>query len=472
MEREDLHLQIPPVARVSAALPYFECSDKTFHSPPLPVNDILPHGLFVDLLPPPTTEPAVMDDIALFNGLLKFDHPQAAITFQDYDFLMQCLEDTFPFVDSRLVPLEAVSQYIVDDSASGFPYASTLGSTKGQILAKFSAEQLLHDFMSYSQVLSSTLKVELRPFGKQARLFRPSPVSSQVAGIHLFQYQNDSLQNIFQATPIALGFSSPGLDVSSLWQRLKEFGGSYISLDGSQWDAHFPLFMAQIIRDFRKRHLPSLCHSMVDHYYNEMYCGFTIVKGTPMRIYGNPSGHFNTSTDNSLCEFLMMRLMMHKLHVHPSSTLFFVCGDDLVAATHDPRLTPDNMSAVAVKYGVYYEFLNGSSYSAFDDLVFVGTHPLQTRDGLRYSYDVTKQLSSLHYTTSKASDLDILSKIVSIGCNLYYERAAFEKVRQCALVFINTFLSWSPVVTSLWSVMSDASLNQIYNCYESASCLF
>lgn len=468
IEVEPFLVQVPPVDRHPASSDYFQVIQKVYNSPPLPVNSLVEHSLFSHLLPPSTLEPALMSRDSLFNGVLKFDHPQAAMSLDDYAFCLQSLEDTFGLIiSSDVVPLDQIADLVVSDSASGFPYSSTVGSTKGQVLSKLTTQELYRDFKCFTQVISSTLKVELRKPGKEARLFRPAPVSSIVAGLHLFYYQNESLLAKWNITPLCLGFSSPGTDLSAIWSKLFHFGGQYLSIDGAQWDAHFPLALAQVIRDFRIRHLPPSEAPAVIRYYNQMYNGYTIVEGTPFQLAGNPSGHYNTAVDNSLAEFLMVQLILRKLEVHPSKVLFYVCGDDLVVATRDERLTPVAMSNVALDYGVFYEFLDGDEFSHFFNLVFVGTHPLITADGLRYSYDATKQLSSLHYTSSKLSMLDLFSKCVSIGSNLFYEREAFEKAKSCAAFLLEcSLVEMCPTVASLWRSVSSAVLSSVYNCFE------
>lgn len=409
-----------------------------------------------------------MDTNSIYNGVLKFDHSQACLTLEEYTFLLNLLEHEFGHIIAQeTLPLDSVSDIIVDDSASGFPYAQTCGSLKGQVLKKRTVLQLYEDFLSFTQVLSCTLKNEIRTAGKEARAFRPANASSIVAAIHLFHRQNESLQNQWDKTPLALGFSSPGRDLSIIWQSLLSFGGKYLSIDGAQWDAHFPLVFAAIICQFRLNHLPPQSHAPVKRYYEQMYCGYTMVQGVLTQLTGNPSGHFNTSVDNSLAEFMSVRLIMHRLHIHPSSVKFYVSGDDLVIATKDERLNPTSMQQLANTFGVYYEFLHEDNFSPFFELLFVGTHPLLTHRGLRYGYLRDKQLASLHFCHVNSTPEDLFAKCVSIASNLYYDYEAFTLAKKCALRLLNAqIVQLTPLVQSMWEAVSDESLSILYEGFE------
>lgn len=424
---------------------------------PLPTNSLIRQDFLPDIQFTEFLTPAPLDEISQYNGCLKFVHNQKTITSDERSFLLSKLHSKLGVFLSRssVVDDETIEQWIVPDTSPGWPYTQNVGSTKEQVLDKISVKELLSDFDHYSQVVTSTLKMELRRPGKDARLFRPAPISSVVKGIQLFALQNHHLLSAPLETRIAIGIPTPGLGHSLIWDMIYRSGGPYKSADGSSWDANFPLWAAELICEFRSSYLPGY-EEDVERYYQHMYCGSTNVNGMAYPLIGNPSGHYNTSTDNSLLQLMMMWLLEYQEH-----TLFeyFVCGDDLIIGGLD---VPDkSINDLYNSHGMYLEFLTPDQ-TPFYDLVFVGTHPVKVDEKMRYAYDEVKQLSSCNFRETKGSILDYYSKLSSIAANLFYT-PSYKIIRGAMIHLARSFNLDPTVCQGLWEASSEFRLIAQYS---------
>jgi len=436
--------------------------------PPLPPNDLIEqHYLKYDF--PCNIEPSKTDKISFLNGIYKFEHVQKTISVREREALRAMLRVKLgPFLATaykKLVPFEAIPRWIVDDTSAGFCFQQAFGTTKGLVLLKTTILYLWHYFLSFLPILSSTLKIELRAFGKDARFFRPSDIASIVAAIHMFGYQNLSLCSAWVKSHICIGMVSPGPDFTLMWRMLRDFGGEYRSFDGVRWDANFPMWAVELICDFRKQFLPQEYSSIVDYYYASMYDGYTNCLGNLVHLTGNPSGHYNTSVDNSILELMNVWLYCYRNNIDEAQVLPFVCGDDLIIATRDFSFTTAGFKESANSAGLFLESID-SEATPFMNCVFCGTHPVQIGNRLLYTYDVDKQLSSLHYTTNKMTVSDYFSKLCSITANLYYS-PVYNKLFDYVNVFYAKYLSVSSASLGLYRSVLAPVLEYTYSHYES-----
>lgn len=387
---------------------------------PLPQSSIEPVR---GLTPPLNAEyaPAPLDSVSLFNGVLKFDHEFAVVSDAEIEWVVQELSDMLgPYLSDLEVLLpEEAAELLVEETASGIPYSHLYGTRKGDVLKKVPAQRLWMDFLEYDQVISCTLKDELRPVGKDSRLFRPANVACILAGIMLFEDMNMKLAKARRETPYKIGVATPGLEMVNFWRDCLRFSSCVVSADGSQWDAHFQPWMVRVCCEFRCKYLPLTTpyvadvHGAVHRYYSQMYYGWTRVDGQLIRLVGNPSGHFNTASDNTLALIASYLLVARRLHI-PKRDIWLACyGDDSIFSTRNLRFSGRSVREEMVTLGVWLETI-GDEYTPRDSLVFIGTHPVMSEYGWVFSYDPEKLAASMWWRKKKASDLDYVRKLVAL----------------------------------------------------------
>jgi hypothetical protein len=437
--------------------------------PPLPKSKIVKQQ-FVDIDFTSPYVPAPIDDVSLVNGVLKFDHSQCLLDQGQISYLIARFEETFAPVLSlkeTLTPEQAVERINLT-SASGWPYSGLYGPTKGDAIEKLGIDVLHENFQQYTPLSTSTLKVELRLAGKDSRLFRMSDVATVLKGQELFGLQNDRLIAHPMVNHIATGFPTPGPILCNIWTvlaRSEKRGFKFLSGDGSQWDAHFPLAFAQVICECRKRFLPEHVHEDIDRYYSSMYNGYTVVAGLPYHLIGNPSGHINTSTDNSLLQLMLIWLFQRQFDIRDCDCLYWVCGDDLIVGSSNEAFTGNRYNEFCNTFGVYMEFLSETT-TPFDELLFIGSHPV--RDGsaiIKYCYDEVRQMSVLCYTRKGLLVHDYLSACASIATNTFYS-STYDRVIQLMHQITSTYDLVDEKARSLLQSCSRHRLHMVYNGFE------
>jgi len=318
------------------------------------------------------------------------------------------------------------------EKASGFPWSMWGAVTKQQALDRFGLQQIADYYRDNTTIISSTLKDELRKVGKDARLFRPQDVSSYVEGIRLFHNQNAYLARTHRS-PVFIKFVTPGRDLIYLFSQLMSHSKNLYAADGSQWDANFPLFCVELIASFRSQGFSPEDKLRVLRYYEQMYCGFTNVQGNLLRLYGNPSGHHNTSTDNALLHCILMSIHAFRNGLtfdEMDTELFFrACGDDLIYSSLTRIYQPSELSHTYASCGVYLEF-ESLEPSEITELSFCGVRAMFREvngfPALMYVLISGRSDATLHLDKKKIEPIDILMKIASICQLLFADKVRFD----------------------------------------------
>lgn len=421
---------------------------------------------------------APLDMISLHNGVAKFDHLQHGLSGKEVDFILMCLEDCFPFLGehSDMATDAKVLELIEEkkDKAAGDPWRVIGGHNKGQALTRYGLQQLTQYYQQYTTVISSTLKDELRPEGKDARFFRPQDISSYIEGARLFQCQNDYLTRTGMS-PIFSCFRVPGLDVIRMFKSLEDLHGENFAADGSQWDAHFPLVIAAIIAEFRIR--AGLDRDRVERYYSQMYNGYTLVIDEVVHLVGQPSGHFCTTVDNSLCHIALMALHAYRkgwsLSRFRKELRFYCCGDDLIWSSTSPVFRPRDLQETYNSVGIYLEFQSFESLPV-RDLVFVGVK-LQERvvSGREYRLFCLvspRSFASLHIHKRKTEKRPVLklAKFAALAILWFADEDKYKLAREmfrqelARNVRKNLLSVNNPEVVGLWRATTELSLLRSY----------
>lgn len=383
----------------------------------------------------------------------------------------------FMLVDTVHLTIDEAVMRLVGSSSSGWPYNKLYGCTKAEVLKHVSGQQLFDDFVNYAVVISCTLKDELRPEGKDARLFRPAPMQSIVAGYVLFGKQLDLLQTLCTTSPYGIGLKTPGSDVSRLWTRLSRFLRHHCG-DGDGWDAKYPLWVCIVLCIWRKQFVDVEYHYLVDKYYSDLYNGVTNVLGSLVFIPGMASGQLLTSSDNSLGNVINVTLAVSQLGFDPfdKDNFQFSCvGDDVVIGTNYP-FTSSQLRAQMEKNGFFMDFQDDDC-TPFLECTYIGTKPVDLDDetgGFAHTYLRDKLIPSLAYGCQNSVEsreechINYVKKCVSIATLFYYDPVVCDAIRDYTYSLVSTLNIPSHIIPSLGlETLLDHTLYMIYNVKES-----
>lgn len=391
----------------------------------------------------------------MWNGVLKYEHHQSFPEFVDeecWTYVEQVLDSFFPFMDiySRLSTKEQALERAMDvehrGKSSGFPWNLLGVPTKKQAIDKYGADKLLSFYYSNTSCLYATLKDEPRPSGKDARLFRLMSVDAFLEAFMLFEEQNTYLVSALGTHPMFISFSSPGFDLGRMFKQLEQHAGDYYDADGNAWDTNFPIMIASFLAYYRSRSFidPSV-KERIYRYYCMMYSGYTVAGGWLLHLKGQASGHFLTSTDNSLCNIIAMSMHAYKNNLSVEEfiklVLFFCCGDDLVWSDRTFCFTPRLLSGTYEQLGVYLEFSSLDTIP-FEHLTFVSTHPKYcvyhgTRF-LTYGYEPKRIFGKMAMSKKQVKPIDRVMRIASY-CALLFN-THYEQMHEMLISLITQYL--------------------------------
>lgn len=405
---------------------------------------------------------------------MKFDHPQECVEAGFASYAFEVLDELFPMARmyASTVPREHAELIARSPEhatkASGFPWTYMRAPTKAMALDKYP------DYHQFDQsVLNSTLKDEIRLKGKDARFFRPQSLHDYIEGLILFWSQNEYLLDQLFVSPIFAKYVTPGRDLSLLYQTLEDFQGDLYDADGSQWDAHFPLVVAEIICAWRSRYHNE--PERIFEYYRRMYNGVTLVGGHYIPMVGQPSGHVNTTTDNCLGNIISMSYHAYCKGMSTQEFLekvrFFCCGDDLIWSDKSGVFTPRELSDSYNRLGLFLEF-GSLDPRPLNQCNFVGTTPIKVDGMWRYYGRVDRLRASAVIHRKNSSPYDKLAKLTAIAILLFYSEY-YEVYAKLAWEFVvdaerrNTMSSRDPRVAGcLRFLVSRKAAAQLYDEFE------
>lgn len=427
-------------------------------------------------------KPAPLDLLSFSNGLAKYVHPQYALPAQFSFYADSLLDQLFPAMacHSRTLSLaEAMDICQNPDHANkspGYPWTLLGCSTKALAIAKHSDE-----FSKFPvHCVNATLKDEIRPVGKDARLFRMQSVHDYLLGLMLYQCQNDYIMDTKLDSPVFVKYVTPGFDLTRLYTALAKHGGHLYDADTNAWDASLNLCITEIVAHWRAKYLPECVLKKHVRYYCHMYNGYTLAGGWLYHLIGQPSGHVNTTVDNCLHNIVAMAYVAWNLQWSITqflqNVLFYVCGDDLIWSDLSGLFTPLTVSKYYAQMGMHLEF-SSLEPLRIEDCTFVGTTPVYVRGVLRYYGRLDKFRAAIHFTKKKFQPVDILAKFVSIAMLSFFS-PEFASFRQLALDFVALTAKGDPAflfdrsVNSYVNCLRDDFLYQLYDQWEAGELFF
>lgn len=381
---------------------------------------------------------APLDMISLMNGLLKWEHPYGTVSHEEFYVTLEWLNAIYGSIIHvpQWTPNQAL-EAIDKQKSAGYPHSQIYGHTKGDTLQNMNWDQIMSEFLDHLQVFVATLKDENRKEGKDARLFVPANIIMVAVGNFLFGAQNEAIMNSHSKGSIKIGMETPGSGAYAFWRELYKAEGTYCHTDGPQNDSHFSPVVAMILRDFRKQHLPDNMTKLVNLYYDMAYRMKTLCRGALIEMIGQPTGHTNTASDNSLgyLTLCILHAVRNRMTFDEFKTIHLaIMGDDMIWCDPTGLFTPTKMSVTWNSVGMYLE--SPSDNTVFWDLQFCGMTPMmrdvEGQSYLLYVYQKERLLSSLNLVKKSASPAQRLMKLVSIATLLFADKEVFCEVKELA----------------------------------------
>lgn len=426
--------------------------------------------------------PAPLDPVSVWNGVLKYQHAQVdpdVVEREAWRYVEDVLDYYFPMMplySGMSLQQQAVESALDSDHAdksSGFPWNLMGFPTKKRAIEAFGADALLRYYRENGTMLYGTLKDETRPVGKDARLFRLTSVDAYLEAYMLFEQQNQYLTSRLGEHPIFARFSTPGFDLSRMYKQLYEHNGHFYDMDAAGWDTCFPNVVASFLAYYRSRGRSAAEKRRIYEYYQHMYCGYTVVAGWQLHLIGQSSGHFLTTTDNSLANIVFMSMHAYYAGLSVEEFIhlvrFFDCGDDLVWSDRSGFFTPEAVARTYLRFGMYLEFTQLEPLK-FEDLTFVSTHPMFVKlRGVRvisYSYEPSRILGKMMITKKKATPIDKVMRMASY-CMLMFN-THYAQFYDILITMIADYISKGeidPRDPKLLGVMRSTSYSSISDLY-------
>jgi hypothetical protein len=270
---------------------------------------------------------------------------------------------------------------------------------------------------------------------------------------------------------------TPGRDIFMLYRALNAFLGDNYSADGATWDANFALAVAAVIATWRSGFIDP---ERVNRYYSQMYNGYTNVGGFVYNLVGQPSGHYNTSVDNSLGHMVVFAVHAYRCGLSLSelqeNVLFKCCGDDLIWSDKTTNFTPPLLSATYASLGMYLEFDSLEPQDVYN-LPFVGVqfHDRCIRGSMVKCYSIRASKAKATFFLRKRGNTDLieLAKLSSICQLTYGDQLTYDFLKEVTEKFVidacnrGTISLLDPSVRGMLAAMQPTVLERAYFGFES-----
>jgi len=252
----------------------------------------------------PVYVPSTMNNSAYVQWMSKLSRPRGKrMTSPEYARALEILNIEFsPFVVGGLSTLDEVLKDIDWDKSPGWPYVNEGCSTKrdaweqqSEIITERALKMTLGEYVEC--IFIASLKDELLPPGKSARVFLPAPFHHQIACAILFKKATDSLTRTCHLHSSAIGVNIFGMGLERCLRSLEVHPFAY---DADQSGCDTSWKDPEPERDFMKNGLPHTHWPGVDMVFNTAMCPRVIVGDRILQVEMNPSGWYLTTVVNTL----------------------------------------------------------------------------------------------------------------------------------------------------------------------------
>ncbi len=435
---------------------------------PLPKSKYIPspYGFVV-----PVFSPSQMNTSAYLHWMTKLSRPRGRnLTSAEYMRAKEILVAEFsPYVKPSVSTLEQVLADIDWEKSPGWPYVNMGCSTKRQAWEKYS-DLITERAMALTRgeyvecVFIASLKDELLPPGKNARVFLPAPFHHQLACAILFKSSVDSLTNSVHNHSSAVGINIFGRGLERCLRSLNTLPFGY---DADQSGCDTSWKDAEPERDFLKVGLPIQYHAGVDMLFNTAMCPRVIVGENVLQLEMNPSGWYLTTMVNTLmthrtvaASFMDLSPEVIDIPTMRKHLLQVNGGDDLCYSTDCEWFTITALAADVARRGMYLESdvlspRDPMSLTFFSHNLFLRT--IDCNNSLVYVAGgrLSKILSSFSYLKVKDGKVNwhrSATRVVGLMMNLWPYKREFDIVYPYLYHMIHHFfLQDGQKLTSEWS---------------------
>jgi len=167
-----------------------------------------------------------------------------------------------------------------------------------------------------------------------------------------------------------------------------------------------------------------------------MYNGYTDIGGWLFHLCGQPSGHVNTTIDNSLANMVVFAYHAWSVGMSIDALVNDVtcafCGDDAIWADRTDMFEPESVNDAYNAFGFYLEFESLEPGLG----TFVGTLPASRRFNGKlwhgYCNRVSRAVASAHFRKRERNALQHLSKLCSLAQKCFFNEQIFSLLKSMA----------------------------------------
>lgn len=288
-----------------------------------------------------------------------------------------------------------------------------------------------------------TLKDELRLREKVAahktRVFCASGIVHLLVSKLLYSKQNYALMDSRGKHPLTVGVQLPGPEFVSTVLSLRE---NVHEADVGGSDARFLLDMAAVIREVRHHFLGEEFRPAGEIIYDWTYCGYAILEGLILQLWGMKSGCENTIWDTSLLywgvffDFFDTRWPhLDMMRNFERMVRLIVNGDDNLSATEIPGFHISQLADYFTSLGMVLEVKFDVPMSVFD--VSYLSHHVRNRyvrgygDILVAAGNKEKLMSSINFILTRPGmsfDDSCVTHLLGLRIALWPYKPEFETV--------------------------------------------
>jgi len=262
----------------------------------------------------------------------KVDDP---ISSTEYDLCRYLLDLEFlPFARFQVLTLEDALKTVDMSKSPGLPYTDMGCVSKQEAWDRYhdvvvnKTEALLRGEYVES-VLGSSLKDELLPDGKRARVFLPAPFHHQLACAMLFSSTCESLYETHEKHAMKIGMDIFG---QGLFKALRSMSKHPYAYEGDVGSNDLMVRNVEPIRDFMKTGHPKMYHKAINNLFDQAMNGCYRVIDAEYLLQMNPSGWYLTSVVNSFNIYLkIFTWFIYFCNMSPLEArehLAVICGGD------------------------------------------------------------------------------------------------------------------------------------------------
>jgi len=246
--------------------------------------------------------------------------------------------------------------------------------------------------------------------------------------------------------PVSVGIDVHSLDWTELYMRLNKHNASVLSGDFSNYDGNLPKELGDKVLEFINdwyddgevnRNVRKLLFEHIFHSYHILYdIVYRLAKG-------NPSGNPLTAIYNSLCNMIILFIVLTYDFQHKVTDYeIAVYGDDNIITTNDIRVTIDSVAeCIQKRFLMEYTHCSKKVFTGrdtLDTITYLGRKFVKEDSLYRAPLDMRTIIECTYWCRSEMRNAVLLSTVQSYaiemshhGKEVFYERT--DKLRRAVM---------------------------------------